>query len=126
MIVNYPVGDFFIRIKNAARAGHKEVVLPSTKFIKEIAKTLKKEGFLDSVSQDKGNLKISLAYRKKEPIIMDIKLISKPGLRRYVSADEISKRRGASILILSTSKGVLSSQDALKARVGGEVIAEVL
>ena len=125
-MVNYPIGDFIIRIKNAARSGQKEVVVKKTKFINEMAKVLKKEGFLNKISENNGDLTVELATHKKEAVIVDMKLISKPGLRIYADTDELSKRRGVSVLILSTPKGLMSQKEALKNGVGGEVIVEVI
>ena len=124
--VNYPVGDFLVRIKNACLAGHKTVTLKSSKKIKAIAQTLKREGFLDDVTELDGNLTIRIAFRNKEPPLMDIKLVSKPSLRVYKGVVEIESLRGPSLLIISTPLGILSSKEAIKKRVGGEVIAEVL
>ena len=125
-MVKYPIGDFIIRIKNAARSGQKEVVVKKTKFINEMAKVLKKEGFLNKISENNGDLTVELATHKKEVVIVDMKLISKPGLRIYADTDELSKRRGVSVLILSTPKGLMSQKEALKNGVGGEVIVEVI
>lgn len=122
---NYPVGDFLIRVKNTALAGNKELVLPTTKFIEEVAKTLKKLGFLDEVKTEKGELKVRLAFRNKRPVILGLNLVSKPGLRVYLGIKELEKKKGPKILILSTPEGVIYLSEALKRRVGGEVIAEV-
>ncbi len=125
-MVNYPIGDFIIRIKNAARSGQRDVVVKKTKFIYEMAKVLKKEGFLNKISENNSDLTVELATHKKEAVIVDMKLISKPGLRIYADTDELSKRRGVSVLILSTPKGLMSQKEALKNGVGGEVIVEVI
>lgn len=124
--MNYPVGDFLIRIKNAALARRKVVELRKTKLILAVAKTLEKEGYLSDVKDKDGMLSMVLTYVQRTPVLLNVELISKPGLRIYTSADELEKRRKPSILILSTSKGVMSSKEAVKKRVGGEVIAEVL
>lgn len=124
--INYPIGDFLIRIKNASLAGRKTVDFPATKFTVSVAKSLVKEGYLDDVQVDKGVLKTSLSYRKKEPVITGIKLVSKPGLRIYIKVEDLEKWKSPSILILSTPKGVMSSREAIKKRFGGEVIAEIL
>jgi small subunit ribosomal protein S8 len=126
MNINYPVGDFLIRLKNARMAKLKVVTVPSTKLIKATADALAAAGFLRDVTLTDGVLEVGLIYKKKEPVIMDVKLVSKPGLRIYMNVDELEKRRKPSILVLSTPKGVMSSKKALKERVGGEVIAEVL
>jgi len=124
--VNYPVGDFLIRIKNAARARKRELVVSETKAIKAVAKVLEKEGFLEKVTREKGELLVRLAFHRKEPVLLDLKLVSKPGLRIYMGVEELEKIKKPSILILSTSKGVMSSREAIKKRLGGEVIVEVL
>ena len=123
---NYPIGDFLIRIKNAVMAGNRSVEVGSTKLIKAVAQILKKGEYLSELKEKDGRLVVQLSYRKKEPVLMDVKLVSRPGLRVYMSADELGKKRGPSIFIVSTSKGVLLSKEAIKKGVGGEVIAEVL
>lgn len=124
-MVNYSVGDFLVRIKNAAMAGRREIVVSETKLIKAVAEVLKKEGYLDAVTSKDGKLTVSLAYHKKEPVLINLKLVSKPGLRVYMTVDELSKIRGASKLVLSTPKGVMSTKEALKSGVGGEILVEV-
>ncbi|MFH1971392.1 MAG: 30S ribosomal protein S8 [Patescibacteria group bacterium] len=122
----YPVGDFLIRIKNASLANKKEVEVFSSKFVKEVAKTLKEEGFLDTVEEKKGKIKVTLAFSHKKPVVMDIKLISRPGLRIYKSVDDLEKIKRPTIFLISTPKGILSSKKAIKQRMGGEVLAEIL
>ena len=90
-----------------------------------IAEALKKMGFVDTVKNEKGILTVSLTFKDKKPRIMDIKLVSKPGLRIYMGVDELEKMKGPSIFLISTPKGVVSSLKAIKDRVGGEVIAEI-
>lgn len=122
---NYPVGDFLIRIKNAAMAGKKDVVVQKTKFIEQIAQTLREEGYLEDVKSDDENLTVKLVFHKKKPLLFNIELVSKPGLRIYKRVDEIEAMKGPFILILSTPKGVMSSRKALDNRTGGELIAKV-
>ena len=122
---NYPVGDFLIRVKNAGLARKRQVEVPKNKVIKEVAKALKRLRYLDEIGEKEGKLVVKLSYRKKEPLLTDLKLVSKPGLRVYQGADELAKKRGLSTYIVSTPKGILSLKEALKKRVGGEVIAEV-
>lgn len=124
-MVNYPVGDFVIQIKNAALAGKTQVELPTTKLVYAVAKALKKEGFLQEVSKKGEKLTVKLTYKRKRPILLDLRVISRPGLRTYISADELSEKKGVSVFIVSTSKGVMSASDAVKKRVGGEVIVEL-
>ena len=125
-MINYPIGDFLIRIKNAALAGNREVEVKKTKLILSVAKLLKKEGFLDEVKEEKDKLVVNLRFRNKQPVMYSLKLVSSPGLRIYMSADELDKKRGPSTFIVSTSRGILVSREAIKNRVGGEVIAEIL
>jgi small subunit ribosomal protein S8 len=122
---NYSVGDFLIRIKNAAMAKNKNVTITADKQVVAIAEALKKMGFLDEVKKDKGSLNVSLTFKNKRPLLMDLRLISKPGLRIYQDVSEIEKKRGPSIFLITTPKGVISSRLAIKERVGGEVIAEI-
>lgn len=123
---NYPVGDFLIRIKNASLANRKEVEVFSSKFVKEVAKTLKEEGFLDTIEEKKGKIKVTLAFSHKKPVVMDIKLVSRPGLRIYKNVDDMAKIKRPTIFLISTPKGVISSRKAIKQRLGGEVLAEIL
>lgn len=123
--VNYPAGDFLIRLKNAGIAGHKTVTSPNSNLIGAIAECLKKQGYLGSVEVKDGSITVSLAQRRKEPILMDIKIVSKPGLRVYMGIEEIEAKKGPTVLIISTSAGILAGKDAIKKRLGGELIAEV-
>jgi small subunit ribosomal protein S8 len=126
-MTNYPTGDYLIRIKNAAMAGRHEVSVPGTKMVKAIANVLKEMGLVNDITYDKKDNKLitTLKFHKKQPVLLNLKLVSKPGLRIYISRDELIKRRAASSLIISTSLGVMSSKQALKKGVGGEVLAEI-
>ena len=125
-MTNYPVGDFLIRLKNTAMAKGHKVTVPRTRLIEETAELLKKEGYIAQVKIDGNLLIVDLAYVKKEPVLITIRLVSKPGLRIYNSAVELGANRGPQILIVSTSKGLMSNRTAIKNNLGGEVIAEVL
>lgn len=125
-MTNYQVGDFLIRLKNASMANIKEVVFPKTKLVLEVAKTLKEENFLNSVEEKDGNIIVSLSIFSKKPVLSNVTIISRPGLRIYMSADELEKIKTPDVYILTTPKGVLSGEKAKKLRVGGEVIAKVI
>src|SRR3990172_10539714 len=112
VMVGYPVGDFLIRVKNAALARQKEVVVQRTKLIEATAKALVKEGYLDEVKKEGEEIKVSLTFRAKEPEMLGLKLISKPGLRVYVGVEELAKRRKPSTIFLSTPNGVVTGKDA--------------
>lgn len=124
--LNYPVGDFLIRLKNASLGGHKSLIVPVTKQIKAVSVLLKKEGFLESIEEQKGELSLRLTFYRKAPLLTDLKLISKPGLRVYKSAQELSLIRSPSVYIVSTSGGLMTGREAAKKGIGGEVIAMVL
>ena len=125
-MTNYPIGDFLIQIKNAAMAHNRDIEVTSSKLVKEVANKLKSEGFLSEIKEVGGKLSIKLAYHKKEPVMLTLKLVSKPGLRRYMSVKELEKKRGPSIYLISTARGILTSPEAIKKRIGGEVIVEIL
>lgn len=125
-ITNYPAGDFLIRIKNSSMARRTELSLRSTKFIFSIANALKEEGYLNEVKLVEGELTVKIAQAHKKPVLMDLRLVSKPGLRVYKSIAELKLRKaGSSILLLSTPSGIMSNKKAIKANIGGEVIAEI-
>jgi small subunit ribosomal protein S8 len=131
MPVNDPVGDMLTRIRNASRAHHDKVVIPLSKLKLEVIKVLKSEGFIaDYVvheAKPQGEVTVQLKYGPdKQPVIIGIKRISKPGLRRYVPSREIPKVLGGmGIAILSTSRGVMVDHEARKQSVGGELICTV-
>lgn len=125
-MTNYPVADLLIRLKNAAMAGRKVVSIDKTKLILAVAKTLKKERFLESVEEKEGKVIATLSMFSKKPVLSDVTIVSRPGLRIYMSVEEMEKRRSPEILILTTPNGIMSDRTAIKQRVGGEVIARIL
>ena len=123
---NYPVGDFLIKLKNASMAGNKEVKVAASNKVMAVAEALKKLGFLDGVKKTEGIISATLSFKSKKPLLMDVTLISKPGLRIYMGVDEIEKKKGPSIFLITSPNGIISSRQAVKTRTGGEVIAEIL
>jgi len=123
--LNYPIGDFLIRVKNAYLAKNRNIELKNSKLIESVAKVMEKQGFLEEVKKEEERLLVKLAFRKKEPVILGLKLVSSPGLRVYKGARELQGYKGPSTFIASTSQGVMTSKDAIKKRLGGEVIAEI-
>jgi len=122
--------DFVIQLKNAAMARKKDITTPYSNINKAIAKALTKEGFLDTVKEEtvdgKRLLNIRLRYQSRKPAITDVILLSKPSLRKYVSAMEIGKAQGRSaVAVLSTNAGVLSGREAMKKKVGGEILFKI-
>ncbi len=124
-MTNYPVGDFLIKIKNAAMARRKDVNVGYSNLVFAVCGVMKKEKYLSEVKSDGENISVRLAYFKKEPVLVSLKLISKPGKRVYKNVDELKKHRGLSFFILSTPGGVMSSREAIKKNIGGEVISEI-
>jgi small subunit ribosomal protein S8 len=123
------LADMFTRIRNAQQAGHATVSLPSSKQKIAVANVLKEEGYVDDYAVE-GDVKkvmhITLRYFEGKPVIESIKRISRPGLRQYRAATELTKVSGGlGISIVSTSKGVMTDRAARSAGVGGEVICEV-
>ena len=124
--VNFPVGDFLISFKNSVLARKSTMSCQNTKLIKSVAEALKEAGYITSVAEgDDNTLDIRIAYKSKKPLLMGLKIVSKPGLRIYKGAEEIKKIKGPSMFVVSTPKGILLSKKAIKLGVGGEVVAEV-
>lgn len=114
-----------IRIKNAAQAKNREVKDTSTKKKLAVARALEKAGFVEEVKSKGGVLSLSVSFSHKSPILMDIKLVSKPGKRVYFKLSDIESKRGPSTYFISTPKGVLTTKEAKKIGSGGEIIAEI-
>ncbi len=124
-MTNYPIGDFLIRIKNAAQAKNREVKDSATKKKIAVARALETAGFVEEVKSKDGVLSLSVSFSHKSPILMDIKLVSKPGKRVYYKLSDIESKRGPSIFLVSTPKGILTTKEAKKVGLGGEIIAEI-
>ncbi len=127
-----PISDYLTRIRNASRAGHRVVEIPSSNLKKEITKILFDQGYILSYKFEddivQGTIKIALKYDKftKEPIIRKIQRVSKPGLRKYVNSKELPRvLNGLGIAIVSTSHGVMTSKQAKLENAGGEVLCYV-
>lgn len=126
IMTNYHIADFLIRLKNASMANIKELTMPTTNLITAVAKTLKEEKFLNDVSVKDGNITVKLSIYMKRPVLANVTILSRPGLRIYMSVDEIEAIKSPDVYILSTPKGVMSGKQAIKKRLGGEVIAKVI
>ena len=131
MSVNDPVSDMLTRLRNAARAGLPEVVIPHSRLKAEIARILKSEGFVSEVGTEEEGirkvLRVKLRYARGErSILRGLRRVSKPGLRRYVPADDLPRPLGGlGMAIISTSRGIMSDRQARQAKVGGEVLCYV-
>ncbi|MBI4033740.1 30S ribosomal protein S8 [Candidatus Saccharibacteria bacterium] len=125
-----PISDMLTRIRNAAGVNSREVNLPYSKIKEDVAKILVTSGYLKSANraQAGGRLQLSLeiADEDRPSSITSIKRLSRPGRRLYVGSKEIpAVKRGRGIVIISTSKGIMTGDEAAKKRLGGELICEV-
>lgn len=129
-MVTDPIADMLTRIRNAQQVRQKTVELPFSKFKFELAKIIKKGGYIQEAAKrgkkTKKSLEIVLKYQDKTPCISEIKRISKPGRRVYVSSKSIKPvKQGFGTMIISTSRGLMTDKDARKQKLGGEVICEI-
>ena len=129
-MVTDPIADLLTRVRNAAMARHDSLVIPASKMKILIAKILKDEGFIADYSIIKGDpqrmIKITLKYIDKQPAFIGLERVSKPGLRVYKGKGEIPRVFGGlGIAIISTSKGLMTGQEAWKKNLGGEVLCYV-
>ncbi len=125
-----PIADFLTRIRNANMVYKESVEVPGSKMKEAIAEVLRREGFIKGykvkVKEGKKFLEIFLKFSDGERVIRNLERVSSPGRRIYVSKDEIPRVcSGLGICILSTSKGILTGQEAKRLGVGGEVICYV-
>ncbi|MEY3763977.1 MAG: hypothetical protein RLZ42_637 [Armatimonadota bacterium] len=135
MVVSDPIGDLLTRIRNAQAANHDSLEVPSSKMKMEVLRILLDEGYIKSYelveAAPQNNIKVALKYaqgvgHRRTPVIDTIKRISKPGLRIYVTSDEIPMvKRGLGISIVSTSRGLMTGRAAKRLGIGGEVVATI-
>ena len=122
-----PIADMLTHIRNGLRAGHDRVDFPASKLKAAVCKVLKDEGYIKSfkvISKAKNDVRIKVLF--KPTAIVGLQRFSKPGLRQYRGYDEMPRvLSGLGTAIVSTSKGVISSRDARKMKVGGEVLCSV-
>ena len=127
-----PISDYLTRLRNALKAKHKIVEIPSSNIKKELTKVLFEKGYILSYKFEdagiQGNIKIALKYHPttKIPAIKKLERISKPGLRKYVGTDDLPRvLNGIGIAILSTSYGVMTDKEARDKNTGGEVLCYI-
>ena len=131
MTTTDPIADMLTRIRNANSARHTTVEIPASKVKLAIAQILLDEGYIRSFEKiedgKQGMIQVTLKYDEKEKrVISGLKRISKPGLRIYVSCEELPQvLNGLGIALVSTSKGIKTDRDARKEGLGGEVLAYV-
>jgi small subunit ribosomal protein S8 len=125
-----PLADMLTRIRNAGMVKYDTVDMPMSNLKIGVAKVLRDEGYIKDyhiIEDDKhGTLRIGLKYGPNdEKVLSGLRRVSKPGLRKYVKADDIPKvLSGLGISILSTSKGIITDREAKRLRVGGEILCE--
>jgi small subunit ribosomal protein S8 len=137
-----PIADFLTRIRNSLRAHHEETLIPSSRFNRELARLLKEEGYIEGFSvemvHDTGRrgrkrgvqtemIRINLKYTdERQPVISGLRRVSTPGRRRYVGVNELPRVLGGmGTAIITTSRGLMTANEAKRQRVGGEVVAFV-
>jgi len=134
MSMTDPVADFLTRLRNAAKAQHHDVAIPSSKLKRELARILKEQGYIESYTVEpptadrRGEqITITLKYtNERRPVISGLQRVSRPGQRTYVDHSHIPRIQGGmGTSIISTSKGVMTGHEARQQGVGGEVVARV-
>lgn len=128
-----PIADYLTRLRNAIKANHRIVEIPSSRLKKEITKVLFEKGYIlnykfEDVPNHQGVIKIALKYHPvtKTPAIKKLERVSTPGLRRYSGVTGMPKViNGLGVAIVTTSKGVMSDKEARKMNVGGEVLCYI-
>ncbi|HEY9116519.1 MAG TPA: 30S ribosomal protein S8 [Roseivirga sp.] len=127
-----PIADYLTRLRNAIKARHRVIEIPASKVKKEITKVLHDKGYILNYKFDddavQGIIKIALKYnqRTKEPAIVKLERISKPGLRKYAGAEELPRvLNGLGIAVISTSKGIMTDKEAREMHIGGEILCHV-
>jgi small subunit ribosomal protein S8 len=126
--VTDPIADLLARIRNGGQAQKVEMLVPYSRIKAEIVRILKEEGYISDYAVDTTaahpRIKITNKLVNRTSAITGLKRVSRPGLRRYVGADEIPRVLGGmGVAILSTSRGVLSGREAKKQKLGGELLA---
>jgi small subunit ribosomal protein S8 len=128
-----PIADYLTRLRNAIKANHRVVEVPSSNIKKEITKVLYDKGYIQSYKFDvnengRNIIKIALKYNPltKTSAMIHLERVSKPGLRKYAKADELPRvLNGLGVAIISTSKGVITDKEAKKMNIGGEVLCYI-
>jgi small subunit ribosomal protein S8 len=131
MSMTDPIADMLTRIRNAGRARFDKVDIPASRMKINLARILKEEGYIKNYKVIKDNrqglLRVYLKYAEhRQPMILGLKRISKPGRRVYRNQTELPKVQGGlGVAVISTSKGVITDRQARKLNVGGEVLCEI-
>jgi len=130
MSVTDPIADYLTRIRNAAKAKHKKVDIPSTNLKVEISKLLLNNDYIQHYSVheegDKKTLRIFLKYDEFGCVIHGLERVSRPGIRNYTNSKSLPRvLNGLGMAVISTSKGILTEKQARRMNIGGEVLCYV-
>jgi small subunit ribosomal protein S8 len=125
-----PISDYLTRLRNAVRAKHRRVDVPTSKLKREMTRILAEQkfigGFAEVSDSKQGLLRINLKYSDGTPALTGLSRVSRPGRRVYVSAQDVPRvLNGLGIALISTSRGVLTDQQAREMNVGGEVLCHI-
>ena len=125
-----PIADLLNRIRNAGSALHPQVSVPHSKMKEAIAGVLQREGYLSSVAVEGEKaskvIRIGLKYNSRKPVIVGLRQISTPGLRRYVGSTEMTRVLGGmGVAVVSTPKGIMTGSEARRQNIGGELLCYV-
>lgn len=130
MSMSDPIADFLTRIRNAQMAKMPVVRCPSSKIKVAISKVLEQEGYIGgyAVNEEDGKpvINLNLKYFQGQPVIEEIKRVSRPGLRNYKGKEDLPKNRaGLGVVILTTNQGLMTEKQAEAAGIGGEILCTV-
>ena len=128
-----PIADYLTRLRNGIKAKHRVVEIPASNIKKEITKVLHDKGYIlnykfEDTANNQGQIKVALKYDRetKQPAMIHLERASKPGLRKYSSAEELPRvLNGLGIAVLSTSKGIITDKEARDLHIGGEVLCYI-
>lgn len=129
-MVNDPIADMLTRIRNAVMVGHESVLMPHSRVKGAIAKILKEQSFIEDYEVVKAKpaqmLRVQLRYVEKQPAVLGLERVSRPGLRVYAGKTEIPRVYGGlGLAIMTTSQGIMTGQQAWRKKLGGEVLCYV-
>lgn len=126
MSITDPISDMLTRIRNAYAVGKDSTTMQASKMKEAVLSILKENGYIEDYKNDGKIITVTLKYENEKPVVSKLERVSKPGRRMYVKKDEIpTVLSGRGITIISTSKGIVTGQEAKKQSLGGELIAKV-
>ena len=131
MSMSDPIADYLTRVRNAIKAKKKSVEIPASGFKKAISEILKNNHLIHDYTfaetdNKQGMITVQLKYNDGESVILGLRRVSRPGIRRYVDAEKLPRvRNGLGIAIVSTSKGLMTNKQAQSLKIGGEVVCEI-